>query len=111
MRSTPKFYLKDNNAQTETSIMLTLKIHGKLFRYSTQKTILPDLWDKSTQRPTKDKALINEAKKTDPRIKLKLDDIKNRIENMERGALLYLAQLERENKPLTKQDFKAHLNR
>lgn len=110
MRSTPKFYLKDNKAQTETSIMLTLKIHGKLFRYSTQKTILPDLWDKSTQRPTKERELLNEAKKTDPRIKLKLDDIKNRIENMERDAVSYLRQLEQEKRLLKKDDFKAHLD-
>ena len=63
MRSEPKFYLKSNKATKKTPIILNLKVLKENFRYSIQKSIEPELWDRTTQRPTKEKKLLNEYKK------------------------------------------------
>ncbi len=110
MRSEPKFYLKSNKATTKTPIMLNLKILNENFRYSIQKSIVPELWDKTTQRPTKDKKLINEYKKHLPTIKEELKDIENRIINIDRYTRNYLNLLEQNNEILSIDKLREYLN-
>ncbi len=94
MRSEPKFYLKDNKASVSTPILLNLKIHKKIFRYSTQKSIIPELWDKTTQRPTKNKEILKEYRKFIPTLKKDLKDIENRLINMDRDVREYFSNKE-----------------
>ena len=110
MKSTPKFYLKSNTSDTATPILLNLKINGKSFRYSIQKSILPELWDKENQLPTSEKKLLSEYKKEIPTLKDDLNNIRNRIVDISREVKNYIYRLEEEGKTLDKVNFKAHLD-
>lgn len=100
MRSEPKFYLKDNKASKRTPIILNLKVNGKPFRYSTQKSIEPELWDKETQKPTKDRKILNEYKKFIPTLKENLKDIENRIVNLNKDTSSFLSDVEQKGEIL-----------
>lgn len=110
MRSEPKFYLKDNKADKKTPIILNLKIHSKPFRHSTQKSIFPELWDKTTQRPTKNRKLINEYKKQIPTLKEDLKDIENRLINLDKDVRNFFIQVEQQNKAIDFDELKTYLN-
>ncbi len=110
MRSEPKFYLKDNKTNNKTPIILNLKVHNKTFRYSTQKSIFPNLWDKTTQKPTKNRKLINGYKKEIPTLKEDLKDIENRIINLDKSVRLFLNQVEQQNKTIDFTELKNHLD-
>ena len=110
MRSEPKFYLKNNNATKKTPINLGLKIHSTQFKYGIKKSIEPELWDKTTQRPTKDKRLFNEYKKHIPTLKEDLKDIENRIINIDRDTRFYLNLCEQENKVIDHTELRKFLD-
>lgn len=44
------FYLKDKHATTETSINLCKRVNGKMFKYSTGKTVTPKYWDDENKK-------------------------------------------------------------
>ncbi|MFV0573645.1 MAG: tyrosine-type recombinase/integrase [Xanthomarina gelatinilytica] len=110
MRSEPKFYLKNNKATSKTPIMLNLKVLKENFRYSIQKSIEPELWDKASQRPTKEKKLINEYKKHIPTVKEDLKDIENRIINIDRYTRQYLNLIEQNNEIIDTSKLRQHLD-
>lgn len=110
MRSEPKFYLKDNNASNNTPIILNLKVHKKPFRYSTQKSIIPELWDKNTQRPTKDRTILNEYKKFVPTLKEDLKDIENRLINLDKDVRHFFNLVEQQGKAIDFKELRAYLD-
>lgn len=54
----PKFILKEPNKETRTLIYLFLNWKGKRLKVSTSETIIPQYWDKDTQRPISNKKLL-----------------------------------------------------
>jgi integrase len=108
---TPKFYLKDANSDVPTPIMLSIKSQGKVFRYSIQEKVLPDLWDKSTQRPTKNKNTLKGYKKELSNIKIELANLHTHIENFSRDASLIINQLKSKNGVLDYSMLKEELNK
>ena len=110
MRSEPKFYLKSNKATKKTPIILNLKVLKENFRYSIQKSIEPELWDRTTQRPTKEKKLLNEYKKHIPTLKEDLKDIENRITNLDKDTRQFLNLAEQNNEVINLIELKAYLD-
>lgn len=103
MSITPRFYLKSNKAAGQSQIYLALRLgQDRLFKYGTGKTIPVELWDKETQRPTKNRKLIQEYQQEMPRLKEELLGIKSRLDNLEQDTLTLVGQIEREHKLVSK---------
>lgn len=94
----PKFYLKDNHSEKPTPILLTFKHSKKTFRLSTERLILPNLWDRETQRPTKNPSILKEWKAADANIKAQLQSITSDLNNLENACIVEFESLKRENK-------------
>ncbi len=58
----PHFYLKKNK-EDESTIYLGIQIDGKLFKYYTKYKIIPELFDKKSQRAVTDKDVLAIYKK------------------------------------------------
>lgn len=58
----PHFYLKKNK-EDESTIYLGIQIDGKLFKYYTKYKILPELFNKKSQRAVTDKHILAEYKR------------------------------------------------
>jgi integrase len=91
-RETERYFkLKDTKADQETSIRLYVfhrNFPHRRFVYGIKKSILPELWDAETQRPTKNKKLIKEYEKHIPTIANDLmnitrviNDVSSKVDN------------------------------
>ena len=79
------FYLKTTkDKQVLSSIFMRVHLNGQAFQYGTRKSIIVDLWDSNTQRPTTTKSAISRYKSKYPNIDLDLQNIKIHLENIER---------------------------
>lgn len=90
----PQFKLRNEQATEKTSIRLFAYVDRKRLVFGTDKTILPALWDFKAQRPTKDRKLINKAKKNEPTIEAELDNISVRLDNIANALLQKVNMLE-----------------
>ena len=107
----PLFYLKSNTAEKPQPILLNLvRKDGTSFRWSIGKKILPELWDKETQRPTKNRAILNEAKKSNPHLKALLANIENRIQSVSSDVQRLTLEHEASNKTVDYEKLKVELN-
>ena len=98
-----KFDLKDPAAGT-SSIKYRFDYFGKRFIYGTGQIIIPELWDKTAQRPTTDKKIISQFEKDHPQVKTELKNIHQRLENITAATLTYFSLKEQEKATV---DFKS----
>lgn len=77
--SNVKFYLHSPKSDTPTAIYAKVRLNRKEVKIMIGKKIHAELWDTVTQRPTKDKNLLNHWKKHHPTIKIELGNIEARI--------------------------------
>lgn len=93
----PQFRLKHPRSSDPTLILLIAYFNKQRFVYSTGKKILPVLWDKESQRPTKNNNILNKYLKTKPNLKNEMKDfhkILNRYEGEAAKSYGYLEQQE-----------------
>lgn len=109
----PHFKLKDPKSDQETSIRLHVNdsaFDHRRFVYGIKESILPDLWDLKTERPTTNKKLIKQYEKHLPTI---VDDLKNmhrRIEDISLAVTNYFTRARLDKKAITAKDLKADLD-
>lgn len=89
---------------------MNIRIHGKLTKWGIGKSIYPELWDKSTQRPTKDKVLLKAYKNEEPNLRTMLSDIATRIANVESIVKKYLLDVEVRGEIVDSDEMKKALN-
>ncbi len=77
-----QFTLERVNSKGKASITYKFNLKGKRFMYGTSQAIIPELWDKSNQRPTGNKKIIDHYQKDHPQIKTELKNINQRLENL-----------------------------
>ncbi|MBK6699310.1 MAG: hypothetical protein IPG55_05305 [Saprospiraceae bacterium] len=56
------FELKSKDQTKPTTLLYKCYLHGSRFTYGVGLNIFPELWDESTQRPTRSKLIIKEYK-------------------------------------------------
>jgi integrase len=95
--SNVKFYLKRNTPLQETAISARVRINKSVFKYGIGKSIIPELWDMENQRPITVKKKIKPYRKSNPQIDIELENIKTRIENIEREISKKIESYEKEN--------------
>lgn len=105
-----KFYLRDTNSTKETAIQLVTHINGKRFKYGIGLSIYPELWDMSSQAPTKDSRLIRKYEKLKAGIKTELENILIRMENVQRSLMKVLLQYETNNLKINFNDIRKALD-
>lgn len=94
-----------------SSIKLRFDYNGKRFVYGTDKTIVSDLWDKVTQRPTTNKEKIKSYKKERPQIETELQNIAARIDNIISETKKYFSLKEEQREPANFTDLKIFLDK
>lgn len=104
------FYLKRPNSDQPTGIFLKTSFGGIAFKYGTGKSIYPELWDQDTNRTTTNKSTIKKYEKLVPHLKIDLQNIDTRIENIERAIKSYLSSKEQRQEILDLNDLRSHLN-
>lgn len=109
----PYFRLKDEKADKETSIRLYV-FHGKFpnrrFVYGLTKKILPELWDSTTQRPTKDKAIIKAYREHSPTIDDQLKETTAKIEKVNTAVKDYFKLAEINKTEVTADGLQVYLD-
>ena len=112
-RRSYSFYLARANSERPTAIQLQAYFEGQRFKYSIGKqefSIYPELWDKETQSPTTQSSLIKKYQKTNPHIKIELQNIKTRMENIEREIKVFINKVQTENKTFDLTALRRHLD-
>lgn len=80
-----------------TSVIAKVFISGKVFKYGIGKTIYPKLWDETKQRPIRTRSKIKPYQKKNPHIDIDLENVKTRIENIERDIKKEIESFEKRN--------------
>ena len=107
------FYLKRPHSENPTGIFLKTSFGGVPFKYGIGKkpySIYPELWDKEKHLPTTDRTLIKKYERLNPNVGIELQNIKTRIENIERRIKTYLSDNESNQETLNLTDLKTHLD-
>lgn len=105
------FYLKRPNSDRPTAIYFRTTFAQIPFKYGIGRSIYPELWNKEIHGPTKDKKLIRSYEKLEPHISIELENIRVRIQNVEREVKLYLAEVESERSSIDLTMLKERLDR
>lgn len=82
----PQFKLKHPHSSDPTLILLIVYFNKQRLVYSTGKKILPVLWDAESQRPSKDKNILNKYLKVYPDLKNEMKDLFNILNRYEGEA-------------------------
>lgn len=77
-----RFYLNRTFANGNRAIQLRAYINKSLFTYQTGYSIIPELWNKETERPIEVKKKISPYKKNNPDIYIDLENIKTGLSNL-----------------------------
>ena len=104
-----KFDLKDPTAEI-SSIKYRFDYLGKRFVYGTGQTIIPQLWDKETQRPTGNKKLLDQYQKDYPQVKTELKNINQRLENITAATLTFFSLKEQQKAAVEFKALKEYLD-
>ena len=106
-----KYSLARPKSEKKTSIILRSSFHQKPFTYGTGLSIYPELWDQSTYRPTTDKKRIRKLSKREPHLTTELQNIRIRIENIDREIKTYLLHIDTNRIEFNVTDLKEWLNK
>ena len=104
-----KFDLKDPTAEI-SSIKYRFDYLGKRFVYGTGQTIIPQLWDKETQRPTGNKKLLDHYQKDYPQVKTVLRNVNQRLENITAATLTFFSLKEQQKAAVEFKALKEYLD-
>ena len=104
-----KFDLKDPTAEI-SSIKYRFDYSGKRFVYGTGQIIIPELWDKETQRPTQKKKLIENRQRDFPQIKTELKNVNQRLENITAATLTFFSLKEQQKAAIEFKELKEYLD-
>ncbi|HLP49584.1 MAG TPA: phage integrase SAM-like domain-containing protein, partial [Chitinophagales bacterium] len=109
----PIFKLKEEKADIETSIRLHAhhpNFPHRRFIYGFKELILPELWDNTTQRPTKDKAIIKAYKNHNPTIENDLLNTTRQIEKVSAAVKDYFGLAEINKTEITAEGLRNYLD-
>lgn len=106
-----QFKLETINSKGRGAITYKFNLKSKRFLYGTGQTIIPELWEKETQRPTNDKNIISHYEKSFPQIKTELENISQRIENIISATKKFFSLKEEQNVPVNFAELKDYLNK
>jgi hypothetical protein len=95
-----QFVLGKQNAKGKSSITYKFNLKGQRFVYGTGQIIIPELWDKETQRPTTNKKLLDQVQRDFPQIKTELKNINQRLENITAATLTFFSLKEQQKAAL-----------
>jgi integrase len=87
-----------------------LNLKGQRFVYGTGQIIIPELWDKETQRPTQKKKLIENRQRDFPQIKTELKNVNQRLENITAATLTFFSLKEQQKAAIEFKELKEYLD-
>mgnify|MGYP001249558267 CR=1 FL=1 len=105
-----QFTLERVNSKGKASITYKFNLKGKRFMYGTSQAIIPELWDKSNQRPTGNKKIIDHYQKDHPQIKTELKNINQRLENLTASTLTFFSLKEQQKTAIDFKELKEYLD-
>lgn len=116
-----KFYLKRNTPKQETAITARVYLNGSVFKYGIGKSIYPELWNTDTQMPINgknkdketnkvEKEILKSYKKLNPNLSLDLENIKTRIENIDRDILKEIESYEKRKEVIDLKQLREYLD-
>jgi integrase len=105
-----QFQIGKPNKENQSSILYLFNLKGKRFKYGAGKTIIPELWNNETQRPTDDKKVISKFFKVDPTIKTDLENTRQRLDNIISLSNKYINSKELQNENVNFDELKEFLN-
>ncbi|MBK6701548.1 MAG: hypothetical protein IPG55_17035 [Saprospiraceae bacterium] len=111
MKQNHFFELKPNgDPSKETSIRYRSHFNGGRFIYGTGVKIYPELWDKTNQRPIRDKGIIKEYKTQIPNLDSLLTNIEIRLHNITNEVDGYLSNCKFNGQAINERDLKKRLD-
>lgn len=105
-----QFVLGKQNTKGKSSITYKFNLKGQRFVYGTGQIIIPELWDRVTQRPTTNKKLLDQVIKDHPQIKTELKNINQRLENITAATLTYFSLKELQKTSIDFKELKEYLD-
>ena len=105
-----QFVLGKPNAKSKSSITYKFNLKGQRFVYGTGQTIIPELWDKTNQRPATDKKILSRFEKDHPQIKTELKNINQRLENIKAATLTFFSLKEQQKTSIDFKELKEYLD-
>ncbi len=109
MAATPNFYLKSPKAD-ESSIYMGIKLREGLFKYYTPCKVIPELFDKTTQRAIVATETLKPYKAINANILIEQKNINAIISNLESDTNRILSDLLKYDKVVTKDRLKEKLD-
>lgn len=106
-----QFSLERPNSKMKVAITYKFNLKGKRFQYGTGQTIIPELWEKETQRPTKNRKLIAQYQKEFPHIKTELRNINIRLDNIIAVTLSFLSLKEQQKTAIDFKELREYLQK
>lgn len=110
MKDRDKFFLEIRKIGEPASISYRRYINGQPFKMCIGYSILPELWNSETQRPTSDKKLIGEYLKEFPTLKTHLSNIEARIHNFRQESAAFIHNQVLNKSEIDLKALKDHLN-
>jgi integrase len=105
-----QFVVGKQNAKGKSSITYKFNLKGQRFVYGTGQIIIPELWDKETQRPTQKKKLIENRQRDFPQIKTELKNVNQRLENITAATLTFFSLKEQQKAAIEFKELKEYLD-
>jgi len=104
------FELKSKDQTKPTALLYKCYLNGTRFTYGVGLNIFPELWDESTQRPTRSKPIIKDYKQEIPDIETKINNVRTRIENICIGVEMFISNAQIQNTEIQLSDLRQYLD-
>ncbi len=104
------FVIGKPNTKGKSSITYKFNLKGQRFVYGTGQIIVPELWNKESQRATENKKLFEKHQKEHPQIKTELKNINQRLENIKAATLTFFSLKEQQKTAIDFKELKEYLD-
>jgi integrase len=105
-----QFVLGKPNSKGKSSVIYKFNLKGQRFVFGTGQVIITELWDKSTQRATLNKKLLDHYQKDYPQVKTELKNINQRLENITDATITFFSLKEQQKAAIYFRELREYLD-